>query len=110
MRIPPSRSPEQLSIILEALATVRPIAMGPMDAQLGDNWQQFAMGATIVVVSGYISEEMTNVLRRARASGYRIVVLFVGDEECPQLAAGIVVHQLNEHFAMMELENEFAPG
>lgn len=109
MRVPPSRSPEQLSVILEALATVRPIAIGPMDAQLGENWQQFPLGATMVVVSGYFSVEMADVLRRAKASGYRIVVIFVGDEECPQLADGIVVHQLNEHFAMMELENEFAP-
>lgn len=109
MRVPASRAPDQLSIILEALATVRPIAMGPMDAQLSDNWQQFPLGSTMVVVSGYISEDMADVLRRAKASGYRIVVLYVGDDECPQMADGVVVHHLNDHFARMELEDEFAP-
>lgn len=109
MRISPSRSPEQLSLILESLATLRPIAMGPMDAQLGDNWRKFPLGATMVVVSGYISEEMAQVLHRARAGGYRVVVLYVADDECPQLAEGILVHHLNDHFARMELEDEFAP-
>ena len=35
MKIPASRSPEQLTAILEALATVRPLAMSSMDTQLG---------------------------------------------------------------------------
>ena len=109
MRIPPSQSPEQLSVILEALATVRPIAMGPMDSQLNENWQKFPLGATMVVVSGLITEEMADVLRRAKASGYSIVVLYVGDGECPQLVEGILVHHLSEHFARMELEADFAP-
>jgi uncharacterized protein (DUF58 family) len=109
MRLTPSRANEQLSFILEALATVRPIAMGSMDSQLGENWQKFALGATIVVVSGFITEDMADVLRRAKASGYGIVVLYVGDDDCPQMAGGIVVHHLKDHFARMELEDEFAP-
>ena len=44
MRIPASRSPEQLMVILEALATVRPLAMSSMDTHLGGYARQLPWG------------------------------------------------------------------
>ena len=109
MRLPPSRAPEQLTIILEALATVRPIAMGPMASQLAGHARQFPMGATLAVVAAFISPELVEVIITLKEQGYRIVVLYVGDGEAPQMPEGILLHELRDHFEKMELAGEFGP-
>ena len=84
MRIAPNRSPEQLTIILEALATIRPLAMGSMHAQLGEHSRRFPLGATLVIVAALINEDMADVIRTLKRNGYKVVVIYVGDGECPQ--------------------------
>lgn len=109
MKIPPSQSPEQLTIILEALATIRPLAMGPMAAQLADNARRFPLGSTLVVVAGFIPLELAGVIRTLKEHGHKVVVLYVGDEACPQLPEGVIVHELRDYFDRMELAGEFGP-
>lgn len=109
MKIPPSRSPEQLTIILEALATIQPLAMGAMSSQLGENWRRFPMGSTIVLVTAYIPEELVEVVHTMRRNGHKIVVLNIGSEEPPYFEDNVIAYNLHEHFDALELAGEFSP-
>lgn len=109
MKIPPSQSPEQLTAILEALATIRPIAMGSMSDQLSENSRRFPIGSTIVIVTAFLPDELGDVINTLREQGYKIVVLYVGTEETPQLPEDVIFHQLAEYFERLEYTSEFSP-
>jgi uncharacterized repeat protein (TIGR01451 family) len=109
MKIPPSRSPEQLTVVLEALATIRPMAMGPMAAHLAEHARRFPIGATLVLVTAIMPPELVDATRSLRAQGHKIVVMHVGDEPLPQLPEGVIVHQLRDYFIRMEQASEFGP-
>ena len=109
MKIAPSQSPDQLTIILEALATIRPMAMGQMWAQLAQNSREFPLGATLVLVTAFFQPEMAEVVRTLKSRGYRLVVVHVGDGECPQMPEGVVVHELRAYFEGIEYAGSFAP-
>ena len=110
MKIPPARSPEQLTIILEALATIQPLPMGPMAPQLMAQARQFPVGATLVIVAALISDEMVEAIVNLKRQGYKLVLVHVGNRECPELPEGVLVHRLSEHLERMELASEFKPG
>jgi uncharacterized protein (DUF58 family) len=110
MKMAASRSPEQLPLILEALATIRPMAVGPMAAQLAGHARRFPIGATLVVVAAMVTPELAEAIRTLKGHGYRIVVLYVGEESCPRLPEGVLVHELQDHFSRLEKASEFGPG
>ena len=102
MKISPSQSPDQLTIILEALASVRPLPMGSIASQLGQQWRRFPLGATVVVVVSLVSEDLPLILDNMRAHGYKIVVVYVGDDPCPQMPHGILLHEIGNSFENLE--------
>ena len=89
MKLEPASSPEQLTVILEALATVRPLPIGPMAPQLAQNLRQFPIGSTLVVIAGLLSEDLVATIADLKRQGYQVVVLFVGDEEPPEMPSGV---------------------
>ena len=109
MKLEPASSPEQLTVILEALATVRPLPIGPMPPQLAQNARRFPLGSTLVIVAAIISEDMVEAIGDLRRHGYRPVVLFVGDagEEQPQMPEGVPLHDLRDFFERAESAYEF---
>ena len=109
MRLEPSRSPEQLTIILEALATIRPLAIGPMAPQLEQNSRRFPLGSTLVVIAAILTQDMMSVISDLRAKGHRMVVIFVGDTDPPDMPEGVILHDLRRYFENMELASEFGP-
>lgn len=102
MRLAPSRSREQLTIVLEALASIRPLPVGTMAAQLGEHYRSFPMGATVVVALSLISETMPEALRAMRSRGYGVVVVYVGDEPPPPMPDGVIFHALGDAFEELE--------
>ncbi|MCI0439649.1 MAG: DUF58 domain-containing protein [Chloroflexi bacterium] len=102
MKIAPNSSPEQLTIILEALATIRPIAMGLMAGQLAEQVRRFPLGATLVIVAALISEHLVDAIISLRNSGHGVVVIYVGDDPCPEFPQSIIVHNLRDYFDSME--------
>jgi len=108
MNLAPSRAPDQLTVVLETLATIRPIAQGPMSSRLLENAREFPLGTTILLVSALILEELVDTMSVLKRRGMEIVVVYVGDEDCPQLPEGVVLYDIREHFVKMELAGEFA--
>ena len=110
MKIPPTRSPEQLTIILEALATIRPMAVGPMAPQLAQHARQFPVGTTLVIVAALISDDMVEAIVNLQRQGYKLVMVHVGNRECPELPDGVLVHRLSDYLEGLEVASEFGPG
>ena len=109
IKIPANRSPEQLTIILEALATIQPLTMSSMASQLTENARRFPIGATLVVIAAIMSPELVDAISNLGHQSYRIVLLYGGDGPCPEMPEGVLVHELSDHLAKMELAREFGP-
>ena len=109
MRVAPSRSPDQLTIILEALATIRPLAMGPMAPQLAEHARGIPGGATLVVVTALMTQQLADTIAELRDRGYRMVVLNASDEEFTGLPEDVPVHDVGRYLETMELTSEFGP-
>lgn len=108
MKVPPSRSPEQLNIVLEALATIRPFEVGPMAAQLGEHSRRFPSGATLVIVVAFMHPELVETIGDLRGMGHKIVVIYVGGPPCPALPNGIIVHEVGDYFDRLGVGSEYA--
>lgn len=107
MKIPPARNNEQLSVILEALATIRPVPMGPMASQLNLHAKQFPIGATLAIVVALINSALMSSINDLTQQGYKLVVIFVGDEDRPELPNNVTVYEIGEYFRQLEVENQF---
>ena len=75
IKLPPSRDPNQLTRILEALARVRGWSGSPMDALLRVERRNLPRGATVVVVTGIVTREMLDVLVAMRRAGYPVTLV-----------------------------------
>ena len=109
MRVAPSRSPDQLTIILEALATIRPLAMGPMAPQLAEHARGIPGGSTLVVVTALMTQQLADTIAELRDRGYRMVVVNASDEEFTGLPEDVPVHDVGRYLETMELTSEFGP-
>lgn len=102
MKIAPSQAPDQLTIILEALASIRPLPMGSMASQLGQQWRRLPLGATVVLVISLVADELPHILENMRAHGYKVVVVYVGDAPCPQMPDGVLLYEIGDSFESLE--------
>ena len=110
MSVPPGGGRDQLSLVLGALATIRPFALGPMADHLGKNAHRFPMGATLVVATAFLPPAFVSTLNDLKYRGFKIVVLYVGQDPCPELAESILVYELWDHFASLEAAGERLAG
>lgn len=85
IRIPPSRSPAQLNIVLEALATVVPYSITPFPNLLRQIGPSLDWGATIVMISAVPSDAVQSAVLRLKRGGRRVLWLYGGDDAVPQL-------------------------
>ena len=105
LNVAPARGPEQLSLVLGALAIVRPYAIGPMYDQLADQSRRFPIGSTIVVCTAYLPPEFSATLQDLKGQGHKIVVLYAGEAARPNLGEGVLAYDLLDHLKSMEEVN-----
>ena len=89
-------------MILEALATTRSYALGPMADELAHRSRSFPMGSTIVLATAFLPPELALVLDDLKGRGHKVVVIYVGDEPGSRPAEGIIFHDLRDYFVKME--------
>lgn len=75
VKINPSRNPEQLTRILEALARVKGWSGAPMEELLEAERRNLPRGATLVVVTAVIGDDMLNVLTAIRRAGHPVTLV-----------------------------------
>ncbi len=110
MTVAPNRGREQLATILGALATIRAYAIAPMSKHLMEYARRFPLGATLVVCASFVHDEFVDTLASMRERGFKIVVLYVGEDECPALSQGIVMHEIRRYLDELEAAGEPVAG
>jgi uncharacterized protein (DUF58 family) len=92
-RIPPGRSPQQLAILLGALAGVTSVVTGNFERFLMREIPRIQYGATLVILTAITSPELASTLVQLKRHERRIT-LYTLAEEAPQLIPGIrIIHQ-----------------
>jgi len=104
IRVLPGRSPAQLVRILEALAAVTPFATSSIEVLLTAESPRLPWGATLVVVTAVVSEELEATLLRLKEVGRRLVLISLGLEPPDeQRLQGITVYHLPPAVAKLEV-------
>ena len=81
VRIPPSRHPDQLRRILEALAQLIPHTGNRIENLISAESRHLPWGATIVVVTGNVTKGLEETLARLFRSGHAITLLTFGGQK-----------------------------
>ncbi len=93
VRLPPSRSPAQLPLVLETLAKAVPFSITPMPRLLRGLGPRLPWGATVILISAVPSEAMRHALLRLAEHGRRVLWLYCGSQAAP-IVPGIDVRQV----------------
>ena len=95
IRVLPGRDPQQLTRILEALAAVTPIATQDIAALLERESPRLPWGATLIVVTANVNEELNSTLLRLRAAGRRLVLISLsGQAPDPLVSEEVLTYHL----------------
>ena len=106
LKIPPSSAPEQLNIMLEALATIRPFESAPISSRLSEYSRKIPYGATVAIIVALVEVDLVYVLADMSKIGLKIVVLYVGTPPCPKLPLGVIVYEISDYLDKLEYSNE----
>lgn len=97
----PARGEAHLMVMLELLARVQPAAVKPLAHRLRGEVASLPFGATVVVVTGRLTEELDLALLGLKRSGFSVVVLLVEPAHAPPPAAAlsrVPVYHVTEDF------------
>ena len=83
----------QINHILEVLAGVTPFATGSIERLLRDESSGLSWGATLVIVTAVVTDELRATLTRLREAGRRLVLVGV-DYELPKPPPGVLCHHV----------------
>ena len=79
IKVPPGRSPKQLTRILEALAAVTPIATSSIEHLLTVESPKLPQGSTLVLVTAMVSEPLAATLLHLSQAGRRVVLITLAE-------------------------------
>ena len=94
IKVLPSRSPNQLTRILEVLAAVTSFATSSIEDLLAAESPKLPWGATLVVVSAVFTDELLATMLRLRDAGRRLVLVSLADEAPSYELTGIITYHL----------------
>jgi uncharacterized protein (DUF58 family) len=79
IKVAPGRSPQQLSRVLEALAVVTPVATQSISSLLTRESPRLPWGATLIVVTAHVGDELNRTLLRLHDAGRRMVLVSLAE-------------------------------
>jgi uncharacterized protein (DUF58 family) len=91
-RILPGRSPDQLAVLLQALAGVIPFVTARFEIFLLHSMTEIPFGATLVLVTARVSEALQDTLLRLRRYRQHITLLTLQKEPPPALPGIHILH------------------
>lgn len=94
IRVPPGRSTEQLSHILEALAAVTEFATGAIEWMLFRESPNLPWAATIVLVTAVVTEEISAALIRLKEAGRRVVLISLAETPPPAGLGTVITYHI----------------
>ena len=75
LKMQPSRDPNQLTRILESLARIEGWSGLPMEELMRAERRAIPIGATLVVITGVVTEEMLGILLALRRAGHPVTLI-----------------------------------
>ena len=93
IRVLPGRSPDQLALVLEALAAVTSFATSSIHELLRYESPRLPWGATLVVVTAIVTDDLATMLLRLRDAGRRLALVSLAEDPPPSLD-GIAAYHL----------------
>ncbi len=103
IRVMPGRSPDQLTRILELLAAITGYVTVPMGRFLLRSSPALPWGATLVVVTPILTEELLASVIQLRSAGRQMVLVSLAKDPPPNLP-GVLTHHLPEDNWTMPVE------
>ena len=92
-RIPPGRSPQQLSRLLEALAGVTPVVTAPFERFLLREAPRVPYGATLLILTAITTPELAEVIMQLKRHERKITLLSLA-KDTPMVIPGVqVIHR-----------------
>lgn len=104
IRVTPSRSPGQMTRILEALAMADVFTLTPIDRMLTDERRRMPFGSTVALVTAVVTRPLEISIDRLRRHGVEVAVIYVGIDDPPTQAGGAVVYDIRDALAGLEYE------
>jgi uncharacterized protein (DUF58 family) len=92
-RIPPGRSPQQLAVLLQALAGVTSVVTANFERFLLKEVPRVQYGATLIVLTAVTTPELATTLIQLRQHERRITLLSLAKEPPPFIPGIRIVHQ-----------------
>ncbi len=102
IRLAPSRSRDQLSRVLEALAVIQPLTIGDLAGAIRRESGRMPAGSTIVVVAALMPPALAGVIARLHDDGNRVFVIATSERVFASVPPGIPVQSLGRAFERAE--------
>lgn len=109
LKILPSRDPDHLRHVLEALAAVTSFVTTPIETLLSTETSRLSWGATLAVITGVVTEELLAQMLRLRQAGRRLALISLDENWEPQELEGIIVRRAKQPVALT-MPQEPPPG
>jgi len=100
LKVLPSRDPAQMVHILEALAAIGSIPTCEMVDLLLSESPGLPWGATLVVISAVLSEELLAALVRLHTAGRRVVLVTLDETQPSEMVPGVLTYRVPQEGAM----------
>jgi uncharacterized protein (DUF58 family) len=103
IHIPPSRHPEQLKHILEALALVHPVEVMPIARMLVTESRNLPWGSTMIVITASPGEELLSTLYQMKRVGRKVVLITIGSRDAIN-ANGLTMYNISGDIGWEKME------
>lgn len=91
-RIPPGRSPRQLTTLLSALAGVNPVVTAPFERFLVREIPRVPYGATLLIISAILTETLKETLVKLKKHERKISLLLLSKVEPSEIPGIQIIH------------------
>ncbi len=91
-RIPPGRSPQQLSRLLEALAGVTPVVISEFGNFLITQAPHLEYGSTLLIITAVVTPAIREALIRLKSRARKIVLISLAQEKVESISRVDVIH------------------
>jgi uncharacterized protein (DUF58 family) len=94
IRVPTSRSPQQMTIILESLAKLNVFALETIEESIERQMPRLPWGATLIVVTAVVTPALAATLARLRETGRQTVLVTFGDTASGDDLPGVLAYSI----------------
>jgi uncharacterized protein (DUF58 family) len=108
IHLPASSSEEQRRRIMEALARIQGYFGSRIEDSIQSERSTLPAGATVVLITSTMSEQLIDKLGQLRRGGHVVTVLFVGDMPVPSRLAGVTIYHIGGESRWQELEAAYS--